>query len=402
MSNQFIPALQKTKNLFELYQYSCGISEVPGIYNFWAFLSGMASILEDRVWFEKVRGEKLYPNLYVILVGPGGLGKGTAISRAVRTVKKSVKMPIYRGKVTAAHLTDVLGKIEKDEYGRDLIANPRLWLIMDELKNDIGSNKMMAEDFVALMTEIYTASNYIINTGTRTNGSVDIENPVINWLAGSTEVWLRMVLTADLIDSGFTARTCFVFAEHDFSKRCPRIIYPADYEEVEQHIQLRLWMLQNMRGEIKMTQLAIMEEDKWYRTRPNPEDEAMYSIWKRHHDMLLKFAMLCAISDGDGMVIDVKHINMALSLVKMTEQFAGRLIEVAHENQWTKPSNIIVEMIKKKGSVKHSDALRYVRSRKGMTAKAFGIAAMSLVQEKLIATDRTDTGGLIYRWIGGE
>ena len=62
---------------------------------------------------------------------------------------------------------------------------------MDELKNDVGSNNKLAEEFIGLMTELYTATNYKLKTGTRTHGEVELENPNLNWFFGSNETWLR-------------------------------------------------------------------------------------------------------------------------------------------------------------------------------------------------------------------
>lgn len=400
MSKRFVPALQRTQNFFELYQYICGKSEVPTVYHFWASVSLMAAVLENNVWFEKFKGEELYPHLYICLIGPGGLGKGMAISQAARLAKQSVQMSSYRGKLTAAHLTDVLGKVEKDDYGRKVIPNPRLWLIMDELKNDVGSNKQLVEEFIAMMTEIYTASNYQINTGTRTSGKVDIENPIMNWLFGSTEAWLKLVLTKDIVDSGFTSRACFIFGEHDFNIRCPRIVYPPDYEEVFEHLKMRLWALQQTRGRIMMTPDAEAMQDKWYMTRPNPEDEALFATWRRQHDLMLKFAMLACLADGGPAVIRTVHFTRAKAMVASINRYAAKLLEVAHETFDTKPSNDVESYIKAKKTVDHSTALRYFRARKGMNAKKFKEAVWNLVQEGSVKANRTEKGGIVYEWIG--
>lgn len=397
---KFIPALQRTQNLFELYQYVCGKSEVPVVFNFWASVSMLSAVLENRVWYEKHKGEKLFANLYIMLVGAGGLGKGTAISQAVRIATKSVQFPTYRGKLTSAHLIDTLGKSEKDEFGRKVLENPKLWLIMDELKNDVGSNKQLAEEFVAMMTELYTASNYTLNTGTRTGGKVDVKNPLVNWIAGTTEAWLRMVLTKDLVDSGFTARTCFIFGNYDFDKRYPRITYPPDYDEVIEHIQLRLWMLQNTTGRIAMTTEAEAIIDKWYMTRPAPEEEAWYSMWHRHHDMMIKFAMLNCLADGGPPVINDSHMFKAKSMVNQVVRFTSRLLEVAHETYATKPTNEVGTYLQDRGQVEQKVMLQYFRRKRGMDSKQTKQAIFQLMQENSAEVIRDAEGKIICRWLG--
>jgi hypothetical protein len=393
------PALHHTTDFFELYQYICGVSEIPFVYHFWSSLSIVAAIAEDHIWFEKFKGEKLYPNLYMILVGPSGLGKGGAISQAIRIVDGSVYVNRYRGKLTYAHLIDKLGKATKDEWGRMVIANPRLFLIADELRNSVGVNQQLVTELIALLTELYTASGYTLQTGTRTHGSIDIEKPVINCLFGSTEDWLKFIITKDIAQSGFTARTCFVFGKYDFKKRCPRVIYPKDYEEVYEHIKWRLWMMQNVRGRCVMTSGAEALEDKWYITRPDPTDTALYSTWKRNHDLMLKFAMLVSLADRGDLVICYKHLKQARDMVDTINGFTLQLIEIANETFETKPSNDVAIYLQEKGTTKHSDALKYFRTKKGMNAKRFRSAVWDLKQEGLIEFGRTKTGGVVYEWI---
>ena len=257
--------LSKTTNFFDLYRYISGDSEVPGIFHFWSCAALLSAVVQDRIWVEKVRGEKLYPNLYIILVGPSGLGKGMAISQACRLADSSVRIPKYRGKITFARLIDRMGKPIINENGIATIADPRLWLVMDELKNDVGSG-ILVEDFIGFMTECFTASNYTLNTGTRTHGDIDLVRPVLNWFAGTTESWLYKVLTPDMVETGFPARICFIFGKYT-GKLKPRIRYPDDRDFIWEHLVARLYNIACQQGRCLMTQTAEAGIDKWYVVR---------------------------------------------------------------------------------------------------------------------------------------
>ena len=99
---------ERTTNLVELYGYICGESEVPKEFNKWAFMSLLASRVEDRVWLEKDIDEKMSPKLYVFLIGPSRLGKGSAIGKVLRLGAEVDEMSgrevkCYNGDVTAKH-----------------------------------------------------------------------------------------------------------------------------------------------------------------------------------------------------------------------------------------------------------------------------------------------------------
>ena len=391
--------LNQTSNFFRLYRYICGESEVPDIYHFWCGVSLLAAAVEDRVWYQKFKHEKLFPNLFILLVGPSGLGKGTAIGHMVRLANNSISINKYRGRITGPHLIDHLGKASTDDWGRRIISNPKLWLIMDELQNDVSGNKSMIEDFIYLMTELYTASDYTVQTGTRTHGQINIQNPLINWFAGTTEDDLREILTFRLLRSGFTARTCFCFGEYDFDLRMPRIKYPEDYDEVFQHLCCRLWAMQQTTGVFMVTESAEAEIDRWYIKRPKPEEELLYSAWKRHHDLLLKFAMILCLGDGGPMVIQHRHVVQGKNMVGKVFQASEKLIASASETYETKPSNEVARYIKRHKVAHHTPASRYFRSMRGMNAKTFRSAVNDLASGGVIRVGKTSTGGIFYSWI---
>ena len=392
--------LSETVNFFRLYRHICGESEVPEIYNFWAAVSLIAATVEDRVWYQKFKHEMIFPNLYIMLVGPSGLGKGTAISHAVRMVECAINVNKFRGKVTSAHLIDHLGKPTVDEWGMKTIAKPKLWLIMDELQNDVSSNPKMVEEFIYLMTELYTASNYKIQTGTRTHGEVNIERPILNWLAGTNEDDLREILNMRLLKNGFSARICFAFGDYDFEKRIPRIKYPVDYEEVFRHLCLRLWMLQHTTGQFMITEIAEAEIDKWYMTRPSPDEELLYSSWKRQHDLFLKFAMVLCLADGGPLVIQHVHVLQAKQMVKKIYSFSEMLVKVGTETWDTKTLNEVTKHLRKKKLVEAQTLSKYFKSMRGIGTKQVRQALVDLEGDGLIGREQSMDGKLWYRWIG--
>lgn len=398
--------LNETQNFFRLYRHICGKSEVPDIYHFWAAVSLISATVEDRVWFQKFKHEVLYANLFVMLVGPSGLGKGMAIGHLAYLADSAVQINKYRGKVTAAHLVDHLGKIHEDEWGLKTISNPRLWIMMDELQNDLGTNVKLIEEFFYLMTELYTASNYEINTGTRTHGRVNIVKPIINWLAGTNEADLREILTQRLLRSGFTARTCFIFGDYKFDNRVPRVKYPGDYEEVFRYLCARLQWIQGARGPFTITEDAEAQLDKWYMTRANPNDELLYSAWKRQHDLVLKFAMILSLSDRFDLLIEHIHIIKAKEMVRKVYEFSEQLIAVGSETIETRFCNEVARYVKGKQWVGHGEAAKYFRVRRGVTADVFKRAVRLLQQEGLIHIGEVrkgkGKGALVYVWVGGE
>ena len=389
--------LSQTTNFYDLYRHVSGDSEVPAIFHFWACTALLAAVVQDRVWIEKERGVKLYPNLYIILVGPSGLGKGMAISQANRLADSSVRMAKYRGKVTFAHLIDRMGRSVLGDDGITRMADPRLWLIMDELKNDIGSGTLV-EDFIGMMTEIYTASNYTLNTGTRTHGNVDLIRPVLNWFAGTTEPWLYKVMTPDMVESGFPARICFIYG-HYTGELKPRIRYPNDVDFIWDHLVARLYNIACQQGKCLMTQTAEAAIDKWYVSRPIPDDDSLKPIWRREHDMLLKFALINTLADGGPLVIRHMHVARAIAMINTLRKHGERILFAASATKETREIDVVGAWIRKKGQIQHSDLTRAMY-KKGLNAWRVKLSLQDLKQSDLIEIGTTKTGGGVYLWKG--
>jgi hypothetical protein len=61
-------------------------TEAPKNYLFWSAISVLAGVLKNEVYF-KDQLFTLYPNQFIILTGPPGIGKGTAINFAWKMTK---------------------------------------------------------------------------------------------------------------------------------------------------------------------------------------------------------------------------------------------------------------------------------------------------------------------------
>ena len=397
--------LDETTDLIRLYEHLCGESEVPKEYHQWAFLSLLASRVEDRVWLEKDKGNKLTPLLYVFLVGPPALGKGVAIGKVLKlgALASNGCIKSFNGSVTAAHLTDVLGggKDSNFEDAECLIANPKLWLVMDELGADIGKGAI-ADSFIKLMTKLYTSPTGVpIDTGTRSHGSVRIVDPAVNWLAGTTDEWLIGSLTQESIYAGPTSRIVFVKAHYDLHKRYRRAVYPKDYDEVYEYIVAGLTNLQYRKGEFKMTDEAILKEDTWYMNRPAPVEALVIPSWKREQDLILKLAMLMVLSEGGPLVIDVRHIVRAMQASRAVQHNVSKVIELASKNTSTNMFSEVESQIKRIGKVQHTFLSRLMR-RRGITPKILKEIIESLAQEGQVKLSWSSTNAKQYEWVKEE
>lgn len=381
-------------NLFNLW---CGNTEIPRGYLGWSGISLIAAILQNNVWYEKFKGDKLTPNLFIFLVGPASIGKGSAISKAVKLLNLGeISVNLFRGKTTAAFLLDLLGKpLEKN--GEICPPDNRLYLIMDELANDLGQVKQ-ADDFIKMMTEMFTATDYPLNTGTRTDGYVSITNPCINWLVGTTKEWLFDVMTRQTIYSGFTARVLFCFRDY-VDLRIARPLPPDNYDALTHALITKIRVLSSLEGEMIMDDKTKEMHDDWYDNRKVPDESLLIPAWKRGHDLVLKLAMIFSLDENPAMVIRRHHLRKAITTFDNAFDDLGILINLACGTAESEEIDILTEYLSKNKQVNRTKLTRALWHRK-IRAKRVDSYIEELRDRALVQVDTMPGGGKLYTWLG--
>lgn len=395
--------LKKTQNLIDLYLYCKGQSEVPLEYNRWSFISYLAACLEDRVWYEKHMGSKLTPHLYVFLIGPSALGKGTAI-RGVQKLATQTNIPfqdyIFSGSITYKAILDKLGKGQKDEETDDYYPpHGKLWLIMEELADDVGQGTL-ASAFIKKMTKLYTGdADSCEGDSTRKHGEVKVRNACVNWLAGSVKQWLLEVMTEQAIYSGPASRIVFVFYNSLQDIRCYRPIYPPDTKIVAEYIKARLQSLPHLSGKFSMTERAVRLERVWYEYRIRPKEEALWPSWKRAQDLVLKLGMIYSIAEGNDLVIREGHIQKGICLAERSLESMQYIIEVARGNPEIEKIDKVETVMRQRGCIERTPLSR-IMYKKGMNAQRLNEALRDLEVRGLVRSMFDPKRKVIsYQWL---
>jgi hypothetical protein len=381
-------ALEETGNLISLFMHHVGESEVPDEYYLWSCISMIAACAGDRVWTQKFRTARIFPNMYTILVGASGSGKGQAIKTALRLIERVPLVHRYVGKTTGQHLTRYLSKKERRV----------MYLVNPELSADVGSGDV-AQAFMKTMTKLWEGEDYgDIHEGTVTSGHVVVKSPCLNWIAGSTLDWLMHSVRPDEVHGGAFARISVIHATRDYEKRVPEITYPPDVEEVSEHLVARLHEITMLKGQFQKTAQAIEREHYWYMQRPKPDSPQMEATWSREHDMLLKFAMVASLADNSSLVIDKHHIAAGQKLAADASRNLPRVMQAAKITPDNEMAYKIADLIKRHGRITHSHLLRTT----GATADQVRSAINTLLQGKQIMRSTTETGrgGTLYAWRG--
>ena len=292
----------------ETYLKFTQFQESPGRFHLWVALYMLAAAVGRKVHIDKFY-YKLYPNLYVALVGPSAAVKKTTagdISLDLITAVPSINH--IDGKITAwdfflelGKLCNKLGAAEASVYASEA----------KDLFGDLGKAEL-----VTMLTRLYTCPAKFTHRTVK-HGTVDIINVFINLLICSTPEWLVTGIALDDMAAGWTGRFIYVFEEScDRSFAFPEDYITSDIRQLKQDLITDLQEIALASGEFMITPQAKAEYLIWYNHRKDEwKDERLMGYYGRKPDMVWKVAMLLSLSVDNALVIDESTLRMAWQLL---------------------------------------------------------------------------------------
>jgi hypothetical protein len=381
----------ETPGFLSWFVYAAGLSKVPPQFTLWAGLSALSACMSDRIWFSKFRNEKLYANLYVMLIGPSGTGKNQAWRQAQKLVEKMPSseqeiVQLYRGKSSAEALISWLGKSKKRN---------NIWLVTPELALQVG-NGPKAESFITHMTELFDGDQ-TFQDNTRTSGHHTVRNPIIGWGSGTTQDWLLRSVGKQDVLGGFFARICAIPAERS-SVRYAKVIYPHDAAEIEGWLSAYLAHLTQITGEFTLDDAADEYHTWWYENRAEPENDLLWHYYEHGDNIVYKLCMVLAASDSYKLVGEYDHMVGAIALYEWVYDRLGKVLEFAHQTPEVEKLEMIARYIEALPAIGHAQLLRAMSAR-GVTREVL-MSNLQTLKERGDVTQLTIGAGRSYRWIG--
>lgn len=287
----------------------------PALWRRWGGIMLIAGVLERKV-FTKTGIGPLYPNLYVILVGPPGLGK-TAITNEVWHMWNDLTeagdtngFHLASSSLTSASIIDDLREANRRIFqpGSDIITFNSLAICSNELGVLLPDYD---NSFMSKLTDIYDGHPYSERRRTK-ELNFKIEHPQLNMIAATTPSYLNNILPEGAWEQGFLSRTLLVFS----SESLRRSIFSETKrrEDLRNDLLADLRIIFNTTGKMKWEEDAVQAIENWAAAGapPLPEHPKLLHYNTRRVAHLLKLCMIASMSAGDSLVITLDHYKKAM------------------------------------------------------------------------------------------
>jgi Protein of unknown function (DUF3987) len=332
------------------------ISEAPRNYNMWAAISVVSSVLKNKVYI-KYGTYTIYPNQYIVMVGPPGIGKGQSITFPYDIAKTAGLINIIPDRITAPKIIE---RMAQGTPGAAISTNGSISLTTDgsallyssELPTLLSSSDWM----MTFLCDAWDKKDYSYDT--KNSGSAVVKNMCTSLIGACVPDYIRRLSkdATSAITSGFTARTIFAYAEEK-SKSIP---WPKSLEDTQQgrlllqNLSDDLKHISTLQGSFSFTQAAIiMFEDfhKKFLKREDSDSDVVMNFKARMHVHVFKTAMAISCAERDDLVINDIDLHCAIVAVKSVLLNIDKAFRGVGESDLAEATNRVESFLEKRGMI---------------------------------------------------
>lgn len=271
----------------------------PMPFRLWTAIATVAASLERRCWVETAK-KTLYPNLYVLLVGPPGSGKTVSIDEAKDLLREVKGFHLAPSSVTSASLIDAIADAERTIVTPGgLVEYKSLIVQASEFGVLVPSHDL---EFMAVLNDIYDNPRVFSQRRRHQNQGKNREIicPQLNMLAGAQPGFLSSLLPEEAWSMGFTSRLIMIYSS---SAPSVELFDEAPFKNGEQQaLRAGLFSMAKLMGRFNWQLEAAEQMSAWAREgmTPVPESPRLQHYNSRRVIYACKLSMIASASRSCG------------------------------------------------------------------------------------------------------
>lgn len=299
-------------------------TEAPEMFRFWTAISVIASAMQRKCYVNWGSSLIFYPNMYIVLVGPSGVRKGTAMNPGLDMLQDLGKVKLA---AQATSLQALIRRLKETNYqDPDLTTgkmhfHSSMTILSKEFTVFLGFHN---RELMSSLCDWYDCDkNWKYETISRK--TEEIVGVWVNLFGATTPSLIQSSLPLDAIGGGLTSRIIYIFEEE-----MGKMIFLPMQTEVEAQLGLHLLhdldKISCLSGHFKYTEEFLNAwTDFRIHDNKNPPfiDYRFAGYLSRRPNHVMKLSMILSASRGDReehMCLTSDDIAKAISVLEKAEE----------------------------------------------------------------------------------
>lgn len=338
-------------------------SEPPKIYHRWCLLSSVGALLARKYWVP-FGHERLFPNIYVMLIGEPATRKSTSIKTIKKLLTRSDYETISADKTgKEKFLIDLEGLEEGEQvsfkqakldsiternlFGSSGVASlsepKEVFIMADEFNDFAGLNNTQFYDTLGSLWDFDDPNKPY--TSRFKNQSVSIFQPTVSILGGNTQENFARAFPPEIIGGGFLSRMLLIHGERSKARYT---FPPTPAEEdtlrvIDSFRNLRT----SFRGEAKLTDAARTLFDTIYRDSSYEIRDVRFKYYNgRRFTQLIKTSLIISACFGQD-EINEEHVITANTILAAAESNMHNAMGEFGKSKNSAVTNVVMSVLEK-------------------------------------------------------
>lgn len=294
--------------------------ETPRAWLWWSLITAISAV-SANYYLRTLKGAVLYkPNLYVMLLGESGLGKGFGVNLAKLLVQKADVTRVIAGRSSIQAIVSELAKQKSRPDGKEPITDSRGFVVNGELSSAVIADV----DALSILTDLYDG-HYNPEWGNllKTSGKETLKQPYVVTLFGSSLAHFHDSIPEANIGGGYVARNLLIYEERRFQN--VDLLDGSDstvkedlvHDYIIPKYSPHLIRISNGSGSITYTSAAGKLFNSWRTQWRESQVKEKTGFFNRVPDHVLKTAMCLVLAQSEPTLV-ITEEEIAIAIEKVT------------------------------------------------------------------------------------
>jgi hypothetical protein len=306
----------------------------------------------------------LYPNNYIILVGPSANArKGEAINIA-QAFAKAANISMAADTQTPESLIRDIASMREEFVDNDGVTSVQsaITAYVGELAVFTGQQN---DKFLVTLTDWYD-SRGVWEYKTKNQGRDEIQGMCFNLLGATAPDWISYIFTPQAIGGGFTSRCIFVCETRKRATVPDPNAHPPDLKLYDALCYDLEAIRTRVKGRYDWTPEAKTAYEAWYvasqeeldRTQVFMGDGRLAGYGGRRQSHIRKISMAMAASTRDDLIVELDDFERARLLLERTESKLGNLFAGIGHGRYVAETDKVLNYLRTHREVTRHQLLR--------------------------------------------